>query len=112
MNDDLNLWIVPGLYMLSLLGIAYSILQALHSGAEAYSKEYTAAAAQQLEDVFLFIPPRRILEVAMACAAACFIVFKNVAFEVDMAFGTTSLRRNRRRNPTRICNGPGRTCAV
>ena len=67
-------WLAAALYLVSFSGIAFSVLQALRSGADAYSREYTASAARELEDMFLFIPPRRILELAMASAALCFIL--------------------------------------
>ena len=67
-------WLAAMLYMLSIGGLAYIILQALRAGAEAYSAEFTAASARQLDDVFLFIPPRRILDLAAGCASVCFLV--------------------------------------
>ena len=82
------------MYMASFGTLAYFIVQALASGAEAYSKEYTAEAASQLDDMFLFIPARRILELALACALTCFIVaflaaggFSRVAFARGLVLG-------------------------
>jgi tight adherence protein B len=71
--SDAMLWVVPTLYLLSFAGLGYFILQALGAGAEAYSREYTASAARQLEDIFVFIPPRRIIELATGCALLCFV---------------------------------------
>jgi tight adherence protein B len=67
-------WLLPALYTLSLGGLAYFIAQALRAGAEEYATAYTESAGRQMEDMFLFIPPRRILELAMASAAVCFLL--------------------------------------
>ena len=66
-------WVVPVLWLLALGGLAYSILQALRAGAEAYTSQYMATAAQELEDLFVFIPSQRVLELAQASATLCFV---------------------------------------
>jgi tight adherence protein B len=66
--------LIPLLYMLSLGGLTYFILQAFHSSAREYASAYTEDSARRMEDMFLFIPPRRILELAAACAAVCFLL--------------------------------------
>ena len=58
MMDAVIIGLVPVLCMLSLGGLAYFVLQALRSGAEDYAAAYTDSAARQMEDMFLFIPPR------------------------------------------------------
>lgn len=68
------LWLVPGLYLLCLGGFAYFILQSLRAAAEDYAAAYSENAARQMEDLFLFIPARRVLELAMACAALGFLL--------------------------------------
>lgn len=67
------MYLIPGLFMLSFGGLAYVLLQAMESGAEAYSEEYSVATARELEDIFLFIPPHRIVEMSWAFAAAVFL---------------------------------------
>ena len=74
MMDAVIIGLVPVLCMLSLGGLAYFVLQALRSGAEDYAAAYTDSAARQMEDMFLFIPPRRVLELATASAAVCFLL--------------------------------------
>jgi tight adherence protein B len=64
-------WLVGALWALAAAGFAWFVLQALRSGAEGYSSAYTAAAARHLDDMFVFIPARRILELAMASGALC-----------------------------------------
>jgi len=59
--------------MISFTGLAYVLMQAVMSGAEAYSGAYAEDTAKQFEDIFLFIPPRRIAEAGWAIAAAAFI---------------------------------------
>ena len=79
-----NVPLVTGLlYALSFGGLAYFILQTLQAGAETYASEYTAEAGRQLEDMFVFIPPRRILELAFASSAAAFIALFSIAGGFD-----------------------------
>ena len=72
--DTLVIWLVPVLATLSLGGLAYYVLQAFRSGAEDYAASYAESAARQMEDMFLFVPPRRILELAIASAGECFLL--------------------------------------
>jgi len=55
----------------------------------AYSEEYTASTTRQLEDMFVFVPPRRILELAAASAAVLFIV----AFGIGGGFAKATFGR-------------------
>lgn len=73
-------WIAPLLFMISVGGLAFFAIRVLSTGAEAYSREYTAEAARQLEDMFLFIPPRHILDLAVGCALTAFVI-------IFLAFG-------------------------
>lgn len=61
------------LFMLTFGGLSYMLLQALLSGAETYSGRYSADTARQFEDLFVFIPPRRIAEAGWAAAALVFM---------------------------------------
>ncbi len=71
---DASIWLIPMLYMLSLGGLTYFILQSFRSAAEEYAVAYSETAARQMADMFLFIPPRRILELAAASAAVWFLL--------------------------------------
>lgn len=68
-------WLIPTLHLVCFAGLSYAFLHALKAGAESYSSVYTEQTARQFEDIFLFIPPRRILEIAWTSAVACFVVF-------------------------------------
>jgi tight adherence protein B len=65
---------ICALFMLTFGGLAYVMLQALLSGAETYSGRYSADTARQFEDLFVFIPPRRIAEAGWAAAAMVFML--------------------------------------
>lgn len=68
---------------LSFAALAVVLLRALGSGAEAYTGAYSAKTARQFEDIFLFIPPRRIAEIgwagAIAVALLCFLLSGGVS---------------------------------
>jgi tight adherence protein B len=66
--------LIPFLFLLSFSGLTYVILTAFFSGAEAYSDTYSQETASEFEDVFLFIPPKRIAEIGWTLAAAVFLV--------------------------------------
>lgn len=66
-------FIIASLFTISFTGLTYVLMQAVMSGAEAYSGAYAEDTAKQFEDIFLFIPPRRIAEAGWAIAAATFI---------------------------------------
>jgi len=74
---------IPLFVGLSFGALAVAALRAFGSGAEAYSGAYSQKTARQLEDLFLFIPPRRIAEIAWAAAIAaallCFLVAGGVS---------------------------------
>lgn len=95
MSDVSAMWMLPLLYMLSLGGMAYSITRALQSAAAEYALSYSEVTARQMEDLFLFIPPRRVLELAIACASAGFLLgfllvggFEGKAFTAGLLVGT------------------------
>jgi len=54
--------------------LTVALLRALSTGAEAYSGTYSTTTARQYEDIFLFIPPRRIAEVGWTAAIAVSLV--------------------------------------
>ncbi len=68
------MWLVPGLYLLSLGGLTYFVLDSFHSAAVDYAAAYSENTSRQMEDMFLFIPPRRILELSAASAAVFFLL--------------------------------------
>ncbi len=69
------MWLlIPILFGTSVAGLAYVVMRATFSGAEAYSGAYSVETAKQFEDVFLFIPPKRIAEIGLAISAVLFLV--------------------------------------
>ncbi len=70
-----GLFIVPLLFGLCFAGLAYTLLRALREGADSYAKEYAESTARQFEDLFLFIPARRIADIARVLAVTIFILF-------------------------------------
>lgn len=82
-----GLWIIPLLYTLSLMGLAYGAMEAFRAGAESYAKTVTEDTARDFADIFFFIPPKRILELAWTCAIVGFLVFFFLAGHFRSAAG-------------------------
>ena len=61
-------WLIPLFTGLCFGTLAVMLLRAFAAGAESYSGAYSEKTARQLEDLFLFIPPRRIAEIGWAAA--------------------------------------------
>lgn len=68
------IWLITLLFAISASGLVYVIASAMTSGAEEYSGAFSKDTAKQFEDVFLFVPARRILELSWAAAAVVFMV--------------------------------------
>ena len=66
--------IISLLVALSMSGLGYVIVRALRTGAETYSVTHAQNTARQFEDIFLFIPARRIAEIGWAGAATTFLL--------------------------------------
>jgi tight adherence protein B len=67
-------WLVATLFGISLGGLTYVVFHALHEGADAYTGTYSEDTARQMEDMFLFVPPRRIAEIGWAAGASLFLL--------------------------------------
>ncbi len=76
------------LYAACFVGLTYVLLQALHSGADAYSGAYSEDTARQFEDVFLFIPPKHLAELGWVVAAIVFVTIFFVAGGMRSVNGT------------------------
>ena len=63
--------------------LAVIVLRAFSEGATAYTGTYSDSTSRQLEDLFLFIPPRRIAEASWACAIIAFLLFAGLLFNID-----------------------------
>ena len=69
-------WIIPLLTGLCFGALAAVVFRAFSIGAESYSGTYSEKTAREFEELFLFIPPRRIAEIGWAAAAtATLLVF-------------------------------------
>lgn len=96
--------LIAVLFGVSIAGLSYLLLRAVRSGSDAYSGAYSQDIARQFEDVFLFIPPRRIVELGWTGFAVAFVTFffltgslKSVrgfiiGTAVGILFGTLALR--------------------
>ena len=61
---------------LCFTGFCFCLLSALEKGAAAYGGEYSEKTSRDFENLFLFIPPRRIAEIAwIAAAVSAFLSF-------------------------------------
>ena len=88
---EFQLFLIPLLFALSLGGLAYVVARALAAGAQAYSSAYSADTARDFEEVFLFIPPKRIAEAGWAAGGTAFILvfllMGNVTSKHGFVFG-------------------------
>ncbi len=67
-------YFVPTLSLVAFGGLAYVALTAVRAGTEAYSDQYSTDTARQFEDLFLFIPPERISQLAWVGSVAFFFL--------------------------------------
>ena len=63
--------------------LALIVLRAFSEGAATYTGTYSDASSRQLEDLFLFIPPKRIAEASWACAVVAFLLFAGLLFNIE-----------------------------
>lgn len=60
--------------------LAWILLRSFSESAATYTGEYSSKTSRQFEDLFLFIPARRIAEAGWACAIIAFILFSCLLF--------------------------------
>ena len=80
-------WVVPALFALCAALMAYVLLSTLRATEDTYASEYTADTARQFEDLFLFIPPRQILQFSRLAALLVFVGLFFVAGNVSSISG-------------------------
>jgi tight adherence protein B len=68
-------WFAPLFFGVAFTGMAYVLIQAFAAGTEAYSEAYSEQTSRQFEDVFMFIPSKRMEEMRWAGTVLAFIVF-------------------------------------
>ena len=83
-------WTAPVLLGVSLAGFALTIVRAMGSGAGAYSDSMSEETSRQFEDLFLFIPARRIAEIGWAAAAVVFLVCLVPLFDLSNPLSTSA----------------------
>lgn len=85
-------WSAATLIGIAFTGLGYTVVRSLGSGAGAYADSMSEATSRQFEDLFLFIPAKRIAEIGRAAAAAvfllCFIPFFDHTKPVSIVAGT------------------------
>jgi len=67
-------WLACLLFGLCFGGLGHVLFQGIREAMDQYTDLYAEDTARQMEDVFLFIPPRRVLELARATAAVMFLL--------------------------------------
>ena len=67
-------WSAAALIGLSFSGLGYTVVRAFSSGAGAYADSMSEEASRRFEDLFLFIPAKRISDIGRAAAAAVFLL--------------------------------------
>ncbi len=83
-------WAAPALLGISFGGFAFTIVRAMGSGAGAYSDSMSEETSRQFEDLFLFIPARRIAEIGWAAAAIVFLLCFIPLFDMRNPLATTA----------------------
>jgi len=82
-------WLASGLLGLAMGGIAFTVIRAMGSGATSYADSMSESTARQFEDLFLFIPARRIAEIGWALAATAFLVCVIPLFDLNSPLSTS-----------------------
>jgi tight adherence protein B len=88
-NPTFILWAAPALLGLAFGGIAFTVIRAMGSGATSYADSMSESTARQFEDLFLFIPARRIAEIGWALAAAAFLCCVIPLFDMNNPISTS-----------------------
>ena len=82
---------IPLLFGACFAGLGFVLVQALREGARSYSDIYASDTSRQLADIFLFIPAKRVLDVARITAivafAVCFLAVGDLTSPRGLAAG-------------------------
>lgn len=81
-------YVIPCLYLICFAGLTFYIAQIARSGTETYNKAYTEETARKFADIFLFIPPKRIAELAWAVSMVSFLLFFILTGDFSSVAGT------------------------
>lgn len=83
MSAALCLWGGVALFAVAFGLLAWVVASAFSDGALAYTGEYSDSTSRALEDVFLFIPARRVVEAGVALSAMAFLLFASLLFNPE-----------------------------
>lgn len=67
--------LIPAMFGLCFGMLGWALLSGLREGMEQYARTFSTDTARQFEDIFLFIPPRRIADLARYGALGVFLLF-------------------------------------
>ena len=81
-------WLAPLLLGAAFGGVAYTFIRGMTSGASSYADSMSENTARQFEDMFLFIPARRIAEIGWAMAIAVFLLCTVLLFDLSNPIST------------------------
>lgn len=71
-------------------GLAYVLFRAIQEALASYSDQYAVDTARQYEDLFLFIPPKRLVAVSRTAALVIFLLFFLIAGDFTTTAGWLS----------------------
>ncbi len=80
-------WLIPTLFGLCAALMAYVLLSILREAEEGYASEYSADTSRQLEDLFLFIPPKKMMLITRTVALILFLLFFLLSGNIDSVGG-------------------------
>lgn len=75
MSGEAGLIFIPLLFTMCFAMLAYGLLMAFREGMDQYASTYSEDASRQFEDLFLFIPAKRIADLARLAAVGVFVLF-------------------------------------
>jgi tight adherence protein B len=75
MSGEAGLIFIPLLFTACFGMLAYGLLLAFREGMDQYASTYSEDASRQFEDLFLFIPAKRIADLARLAAVGVFVLF-------------------------------------
>lgn len=82
-----SMFYIPLLYALCFGGLTYVLVKSLREASDSYAGTYTEDTARQFEDIFLFIPPRRLLEISRIAALTAFFLFFFILGDLSTPLG-------------------------
>ncbi len=87
---ELYKWLAVLLMGCSFAGFAWNLGKSLSSRASDYSDVMSTEASREFEDLFLFIPPRKIAEIGWAAAGVVFLICVIPLFDINNPVSTAA----------------------